>query len=272
MPPDFLQKPFTLMGVVNVTPDSFSDGGQFTDVNRAINHALQLSEEGADIIDIGGESTRPGSEPVSIPEEIHRVIPVIEGIKNRVKCVSVDSCKPEVMQAAIEAGAGMINDVRALRENGSLEVAARSGVPVCLMHMRGSPQDMQKNPSYNNVVEDVFEFLKERVESCAAAGIDKSHIIIDPGIGFGKTPEHNLLLLGNIRHFRNLNVPVLLGASRKSFIQKISPDAAVEKRLPGSLAAVLHAYAQGVKIFRVHDVAKTRQALEVFSAIDAKGT
>jgi dihydropteroate synthase len=260
-----------IMGVVNVTPDSFSDGGQFADENQAIAHAVKLCEDGADIIDIGGESTRPGAGPVSIREEIDRVCPVIEGVKDHVKWVSIDSRNPETLKAALKSGANFINDVSALSSDGSIALAAKSGVPVCLMHMLGKPNTMQSNPSYNNVVEDVFDFLQERINACEEGGISKSHIIVDPGIGFGKTLEHNLLLIGNISRFLDLEVPVMLGASRKSFIGKISPEAAVDKRLPGSIVSVLWALEHGVQIFRVHDVYETRQAMDVFFAISGAG-
>ncbi len=256
-----------IMGIVNVTPDSFSDGGRFADEKSAIAHGVKLCEEGADILDIGGESTRPGARPVSINEEIDRVCPVLEGVKDAAKWVSIDSRHPEVIAEALRCGANMINDVNALREDGAIALAANSGVPVCLMHMLGGPGTMQKNPSYNNVLEDVLVFMKERIRACMDGGISKTHIIVDPGIGFGKTLEHNLVLLRNIKRFEDFEVPVMLGASRKSFIQKISPEAAADKRLPGSLTAVLWSLSQGVQIFRVHDVAETRQALDVFRAI-----
>lgn len=257
------------MGIVNATPDSFSDGGQFEDKDSAIAHALRLCEDGADIIDVGGESTRPGSVAVSVQEEIDRVCPVIEVVKKHIKWVSVDSRNTETMAAAVRAGANIINDVNALRENGSIALASEAGVAVCLMHMLGEPGTMQDNPSYNNILEDVFNFLDERVKACEAGGISKSHIMVDPGIGFGKTLEHNLLLLRNIKRFSDFGVPVLLGSSRKSFIEKIDRSACVKKRLPGSIASVLWAYSQGAQIFRVHDVWETRQALQVFSSIEA---
>ncbi|NCC21169.1 MAG: dihydropteroate synthase [Alphaproteobacteria bacterium] len=256
-----------IMGIVNVTPDSFSDGGCYIDANAALAHIERLWEDGAAIVDIGGESTRPGSEPVSVQEEIDRVCPVIERVKDSGKWISIDSRNPQTMRAALKAGANIVNDVYALRESGAIEVVAQFGVPVCLMHMQGEPKSMQQDPRYENVVEDVFQFLHERIVACVAGGIDKSHIFIDPGIGFGKTLEHNLLLLRNIRRFHDLCVPVLLGASRKSFIREISPKASVDKRLPGSLAVAAWAVTQGVDVLRVHDVFETRQALDVFLAI-----
>lgn len=265
----FDKKPYTLMGVVNVTPDSFSDGGQFLNSDDAIAHGLRLLAEGADILDIGGESTRPGAKPVSCDEEIRRIVPVIEGLKGKARWISIDTRHASVMEAALRAGANFINDVTALEgDPDSLRIAASAHVPVCLMHMQGTPQSMQENPAYTNVVEQVFKYLDERVKLCVKAGMDKSHIIVDPGIGFGKTLEHNLLLLRNIERFLDLNVPVLLGASRKSFISGICGDIQADERMPGSIAAVLHAYAKGIKLFRVHDVAQTRQALDVFKAIE----
>ncbi len=256
-----------LMGIVNVTPDSFSDGGEYADQKRAIAHAIDLCEQGADIIDIGGESTRPGAKSVSVQEEIDRVCPVIEGVKDHAKWVSIDSRNTETMAEAVRCGANIINDVNSLRDNGAIALAARKGVYVCLMHMLGEPGTMQKNPQYNNVVNEIFDFLDERISDCVAGGISKSHIIVDPGIGFGKTLEHNLALIGNISKFHDLRVPLLLGVSRKSFIEKISPKATVDKRLPGSVAAMLWAAEQGVQIFRVHDVWQARQALDVYLTI-----
>lgn len=257
------------MGVVNVTPDSFSDGGMFFDADKAIEHGRQLIEEGADILDIGGESTRPGAKPVSEDEEIRRVIPVIEALAGKGAALSIDTRHAATMEAALKAGADMINDVTALTgDDRSLQVAARSEVPVCLMHMQGEPQTMQQGPAYGNVVDDVYDYLDERIKICEAAGIKRKRLIADPGIGFGKTLDHNLALMKNIARFNDLGVPVLLGASRKSFIAKIcGEETSADKRLPGSLAAVLYALNQGVTYFRVHDVAETRQAIAVYEAI-----
>lgn len=256
------------MGVVNVTPDSFSDGGAFFDPAAAVSHGFRLAEEGADILDVGGESTRPGAVPVSAQEEMDRVLPVIEGLKGCGALLSIDTRHAATMREAVRAGAGMINDIHALRGEGSLAAAAESGVPVCLMHMRGQPGAMQDAPAYDDVVSDIMDFLTQRIESCVAAGIPKSRIVIDPGIGFGKTLLHNVEILKNIKTFKELNVPVLIGVSRKSFIEKICPGVAPADRLPGSLAAELWALQQGADILRVHDVAATRQAVAVLQAIE----
>lgn len=262
----------TLMGIVNVTPDSFSDGGKFMNHTNAIEHGLKLLSEGADILDIGGESTRPGAAPVSVEEELSRVIPVIEGlaaeVKRQGKVISIDTRHAKTMEKALEAGAGMINDIAALSGPGSLEVAAVANVPVCLMHMQGDPQSMQKNPKYNNVVEDVLKFLIQVVERAVKAGISPQNIILDPGIGFGKTLEQNKEILMNLERFTALTYPVLLGASRKTFIEKMmNQTVPPQDRLAGSLAAALRGLEAGVKIFRVHDVLATRQAIEVYSGI-----
>lgn len=256
-----------IMGVVNVTPDSFSDGGRFFDHGAAIAHALQLEAEGADILDIGGESTRPGAEPVDVEEECRRVLPVIEGVVRQVRVpVSVDTRNAETMRRAMDAGVRIINDVSALTHDPqSLEVAARSGLPVVLMHAQGDPRTMQQSPSYENVVLDVYDWLEARVEACEQAGIARERLIVDPGIGFGKTLQHNLALLGALSILHGLGCGVMLGASRKSFIVKLA-GAPVADRVPGSLAAALLGAAQGVQILRVHDVAATRQALAVWQA------
>jgi dihydropteroate synthase len=257
-----------LMGIVNVTPDSFSDGGQYLNPEKAIAHGFQLVNDGAAILDIGGESTRPGAAPVHPEEEIARVVPVIEGLKNSGAVISIDTRHAKTMEAALKAGASLINDVTALEGSlDSLRVAAESDAIVSLMHMKGIPQSMQDAPWYDDVLVEVYDYLGRRIEACMSAGISQDRIMIDPGIGFGKTLEHNLILLKNIRHFQTLGVPVLLGASRKSFIGKIYQDVSPEKRLPGSLASVLAAYQQGVRLFRVHDVAETAQALKVFNTL-----
>lgn len=257
-----------LMGIINVTPDSFSDGGRFLDPDKAIAHGLRLVKEGAQILDIGGESTRPGSDAVSVEEEIARVIPVIKGLKNEGAMISIDTRNAATMRAAIHAGVGMVNDVTALTyDPDAMAVVAGSGVFVCLMHMRGDPKTMQDAPVYKDVFAEVYDYLAARVDACVKAGVSRDRIWIDPGIGFGKTLEHNLILLNRIGDFKALGVPVLLGASRKSFIEKVVSEADKDHRLPGSLAAAIAAYGQGIQHFRVHDVAETAQALSVYRAI-----
>ena len=259
------------MGVVNATPDSFSDGGQFLDPAAAIRHGLKLAEDGADILDIGGESTRPGADDVPATEEIARTLPVIEGLKReKVQAMlSIDTRKPEVARAAIEAGAETWNDVTALTyAPDSVETAAALSCDLVLMHAQGDPKTMQKDPSYDDVVEEVYAYLARRIETCVGAGVAESRIIVDPGVGFGKTMTHNLLLLANLSRFCDLGRPVLLGASRKRFIGALDRNAPASERLGGSLAAVLAGARAGVSIFRVHDVAATRQALAVAKAIE----
>ena len=254
-----------VMGVVNVTPDSFSDGGHYLAPEAAIAHGLQLEAEGADILDVGGESTRPGSDPVSLDEECRRVLPVVEALAKRAQAtVSIDTRNAEVMRRAADAGARLINDVSALSHDPkSLEVAAQRGLPVVLMHAQGDPRTMQRNPTYSDVVLDVYDALESRIETCANAGIPRERVVVDPGIGFGKTLAHNLALLGSLTIFQTLGCAVMLGVSRKSFIAKLT-GAASGQRLPGSLAGALLGAAQGVHILRVHDVAATRQALAVW--------
>jgi dihydropteroate synthase len=262
-----MNKPI-IMGIVNVTPDSFSDGGKFAEPQRAVDQALQLIKEGASIIDIGGESTRPGATPVSAPEEIDRILPVVEGLKSCGVIISVDTFHAATMKAALAAGAKMINDITALRgDPESMGVVAAAGVPVSLMHMQGEPGTMQDNPVYEDVVQDVFDFLKGRIAACQAAGIAHAHIIADPGIGFGKAQMHNLCLLKNLDEFAALGVPLMIGISRKSFIEKIDPGTGPDQRLPGSLAASIWAWQKGATFFRVHDVEQTRQAFTVYQAI-----
>jgi dihydropteroate synthase len=255
-----------IMGIVNVTPDSFSDGGRWLDPGAAVAHGLQLAAEGADILDIGGESTRPGAEPVGIEEELRRVIPVIAALAGQVRApVSVDTRNAEVMRRAADAGARIINDVAALGyDPNALRVAAESGLPVVLMHAQGDPRTMQLDPRYDDVVLDVYDWLEARIAACEAAGIARERIVADPGIGFGKTVEHNLALLGSLSILHGLGCPILLGASRKSFIGRLSGGAPADQRMPGSVAAALLGAAQGVQILRVHDVAATRQALAVW--------
>jgi dihydropteroate synthase len=256
-----------VMGIVNVTPDSFSDGGKFAATNLAIEHALKLVEEGADILDIGGESTRPNATPVSLQEELDRVIPVIEALSRQINIpLSIDTYKPKVMQAAIAAGASIINDVRALQEAGALEIAVKSGAGVCLMHMQGTPQTMQLNPHYNDVVNDVKSFLKARLQSSIHAGCRASHIVLDPGFGFGKTREHNITLLQNLESFADLGQPLLVGLSRKSVLGQMTGND-VDARLHASVAASVLSAMKGAKILRVHDVKATVEALKVVVAI-----
>ncbi len=255
------------MGVVNTTPDSFSDGGQFVTTKTALEHAKKLIDEGADLIDIGGESTRPGAVEVSVKEEVSRTIPLIESIRQFSNIpISIDTSKPEVMTAAAGAGASIINDIYALRREGALEVASASGLPVCLMHMQGSPDTMQDNPCYESVIEDVLEFLQERVDAAQKAGIPREKIIIDPGFGFGKTLQQNLLLLKSLSQFKQLNCPILVGISRKSMLGLIL-DKPVSQRLIGSISAAVMSAMSGADIIRVHDVAETYEALALVRAM-----
>lgn len=263
-----MNKPL-IMGIVNVTPDSFSDGGKFFDPDAAISHGLKLIEAGADILDIGGESTRPGAETITVEEEIRRVVPVIEVLAKSGKVISVDTRNAPTMQAAIDVGASFINDINALQVPGSLEVAARSGAFVCIMHMKGSPENMQQNPFYDDVITEVFDFLNGRIDACVKAGISKDKIYADVGIGFGKTLEHNLELLKNLDQFHELGVKILLGASRKNFIEKIAGPAPASQRLGGSLAVALWGAQKRAHIVRVHDVYETRQAIEVWQNLSS---
>ncbi len=256
-----------ICGIVNVTPDSFSDGGRFLDPQQAIEHGLALVEEGADLLDIGGESTRPGADEVSAADEIARVVPVIRALAQQAKVpISIDTSKPEVMRAAVEAGAGLINDVYALRREGALDAAASLGVPVCLMHMQGEPRTMQHDPHYDDVVGEVHRFLAERLFACQMAGIDKKNILVDPGFGFGKTLQHNLALLRALERFAELG-PVMTGLSRKSMIATLTGRSEPSARVAGSVAAALIAVQRGAAIVRVHDVAPTRDALAVGWAV-----
>ncbi len=256
-----------VMGILNVTPDSFSDGGLFVSVSNALVQARQMTQEGALLIDVGGESTRPGATAVSVQEELDRVIPVVEAIHNELDViVSVDSSKPEVMKQAVLAGAGLINDVRALREPGALQAANETGVPVCLMHMLGEPRSMQENPQYDDVVETVKEFLQERINACEEVGIAAEKILIDPGFGFGKTVDHNLSLINRLTEFLELGKPVLMGVSRKSTIGTLT-GRPVEQRLPGSIALTALCCHSGAKIIRTHDVAATVDAITMTTAV-----
>ena len=253
-----------VMGIVNVTPDSFADGGEHATTQAAVAHGLQLAREGADILDVGGESTRPGAGDVSLEEELRRVIPVVEQLARETAIpISIDTSKPEVMRAAVAAGAGMINDVYALRREGALEAAAGLAVPVVLMHMLGEPHSMQDSPQYDDVVADVHRFLAERIFAAEMAGIDKKRIVIDPGFGFGKTREHNLLLLAHLQRFAELGVPVLAGLSRKKTIGDLTGRTDPQDRVHGSIAAALIAAQHGARLLRVHDVAATVDALKV---------
>jgi len=257
------------MGIVNVTPDSFSDGGETTNAELAIRRAILLSEEGADILDVGGESTRPGAKPVSTDTELSRVIPVIEALAKRGLCVSVDTRKAHVMKVAIEAGAKIVNDVTALEGDlQSMEVIAASTASVVLMHMQGQPESMQNSPNYKDVVAEVQDYLLSRIQACQKAGVDQNRIALDPGIGFGKTYQHNLTLIKNLSSLSSLGSPLVLGVSRKSFIGKISNENDPKKRLAGSLSAGLAGLAQGASILRVHNVWETRQAVDVWQAIE----
>lgn len=262
-----------VMGIVNVTPDSFSDGGKFTATNLAIEHALKLAEEGADILDIGGESTRPNATPVSLQQELDRVIPVIEALVKQLKQdkqvnipISIDTYKPQVMQAAIAAGASMVNDVRALQEDGALEIVAKTNVGICLMHMQGTPQTMQQNPHYADVVNDVKAFLAARLQASIHAGVATSRILLDPGFGFGKTREHNILLLQNLQSFATLGQPLLVGLSRKSVLGQVTGND-INARLYASIAASVLSAMKGAKMLRVHDVRATVEALKFVQAV-----
>jgi dihydropteroate synthase len=255
------------MGVVNITPDSFSDGGRFLDRDAAIAHGRRLASEGADIVDLGGESTRPGAALVSEAEELKRVIPVLEKLSDL--CVSVDTRRPAVMEAALDAGASMINDVQALQAPGALEALHESQCAVCLMHMKGEPATMQRDPHYDDVVGEVKEFLRQRIAAAAAAGIARERLVVDPGFGFGKTAAHNLTLLGRLSEFADLAVPLLAGLSRKSTIGKLTGRAA-DERLAGSLAMALIALQGGATILRVHDVKETRDVVAVWEALRAQ--
>ena len=253
------------MGVVNTTPDSFSDGGRFLDPKAAIAHAHRLLDDGADILDIGGESSRPGALPVSASEELERIGPVLEAMKGVQKPVSIDTRRPEVMQAALRAGASMINDIEALQAPGALEAVAKSDCAVCLMHKKGDPATMQKDPHYDDVVAEVLAFLRERVDSARRAGVASDRIVIDPGFGFGKTLGHNLELLRRLKDFSSLEVPLVVGWSRKSSLGKITGRGA-EERLPASLAMALLSLLGGARILRVHDVRETRDVVRIWEA------
>ena len=259
-----------VMGVLNVTPDSFSDGGRFSSLDAAITQAELMIASGVDIIDIGGESTRPGSPPLSIDEELRRVMPVLYALRDCGKPISVDTRRSEVMQEAMIAGVDMINDITGFRDEDSLSLLRDSDCALCIMHMQGTPQTMQHDPSYDDVVGEVSEFLSQRADAAVSEGIDRRRLCIDPGFGFGKTLQHNLELLANVERIqRELSLPLLAGLSRKSMIGKLT-DKPVEQRMAGSIAAALYAIAQGARIVRVHDVAETVDAISIWQA--AKNT
>ncbi|NOZ10159.1 MAG: dihydropteroate synthase [Gammaproteobacteria bacterium] len=251
------------MGILNVTPDSFSDGGLFIAPDLALGRAQAMVDEGADIIDVGGESTRPGAAAVSVQEELDRIIPVIEAISAALNVpISVDTSKPEVMRAAVSAGAGFINDINGLRTDQALETVAQLGVPVCLMHMQGQPHSMQQAPRYDDVVEEVYMFLAKRQQAAITAGVDPGHIILDPGFGFGKSLDHNRQLLRGLSRFTALGAPLMVGLSRKSMIGKVL-DAEVDQRLYGGLALLVMAVQNGVSLLRVHDVKASRDVIRM---------
>ncbi|RHW76104.1 dihydropteroate synthase [Colwellia sp. RSH04] len=260
--------PAQVMGILNVTPDSFSDGGKYTQTDKAISQVAMMIEQGATIIDIGGESTRPGAAEVSENDELSRVIPLVKLIKAHFDVlISVDTSKAEVMAEAINSGADIINDVRALQNDNCLEVIAKSNVPVCLMHMQGLPRTMQNNPQYENLIDDIMLFFQQRINVCQQAGIAKERIIIDPGFGFGKTLKQNYQLLAHLSQFKSLGLPILSGTSRKSMIGNLL-NRDVEQRLAGSLTTAIIAAQQGANIIRVHDVAETVDAMKVLLALE----
>ena len=264
-------RPPAVMGILNVTPDSFSDGGRFDNPTIALRQAAMMAKAGAAIIDIGGESTRPGAKNVSEQEELDRVIPIIESVGTVTDVpISVDTSKPRVMRAAVAAGASMINDVYALQADGALAAAAELKVPVCLMHMRGEPRTMQDSPQYDDVVAEVVSFLESRIEACLAAGLSEDLIVVDPGFGFGKTHDHNVELLANLRQLRVRGRPLLVGVSRKATLGQLT-ERSVNDRMPASIAAAVVAVMQGAEIIRAHDVAETVDALKVVQAVMKMG-
>ena len=256
------------MGILNVTPDSFSDGGKFNSLDNALQQAERMIKAGVSIIDIGGESTRPGAPDVSLEEELARVVPAIKAIRAKFDVwISIDTSKAEVMRQAVEAGADLINDVRALQESGALQVAADANVPICLMHMKGQPRTMQTNPSYDDVLQDVEAFLQERVEACEAVGISKERLILDPGFGFGKTIEHNYHLLAHLEKFHSLGLPVLAGMSRKSMIFKLLDKVPADCMVASVTCATIAAM-KGAQIIRVHDVEETLEAMKIIEVMN----
>ncbi|TWI08268.1 dihydropteroate synthase [Aerolutibacter ruishenii] len=260
-----------VMGIVNITPDSFSDGGEHDTLEAAVAHGVLLAGQGADILDVGGESTRPGADEVPVEEELRRVVPLVRRLREATSLpISVDTYKPEVMRAAVEAGAGMINDIYGLRQEGALDAAAALGVPVVLMHMLGEPRSMQAAPRYDDVVGEVHRFLAERLFAAEMAGIPKKRLVVDPGFGFGKDTQHNLALLAQLERFADLGVPVLAGLSRKRSIGEITGRDVPRERVAGSVAAHLIAAQRGAMLLRVHDVAETVDALKVWNAVAAQ--
>ena len=262
------KKQSLLMGILNVTPDSFSDGGQYLAKNSAVNHALKMINDGADIIDIGGESTKPFSEPVSLDEELSRVIPVIEALRKETDvCISIDTTKSEVAHQALGMGASIINDVSAMEfDKKMVDIALKYDCPIVLMHMEGVPKNMQENPQYSSLISEIISYLKARVDFAVSKGINRNKIIIDPGIGFGKSVEDNFEIINNLNHFTELGFPVMLGASRKSFIG-IALDVPENKRIEGSLAANIIGLQKGISIFRIHDVDQNRKAIAIAKKI-----
>ena len=259
-----------IMGIINATPDSFSDGGEAFTFEDAVARGLKMMADGADIIDVGGESTRPGAAPVTIEEEVRRTVPVIKRLSDAGACVSIDTRHALVMEEALAAGAEIINDVTALTGDArSMDVAASCQTPIVLMHMQGEPGTMQSDPTYEDAPKEVLEYLTARVQACEAAGIERARLAVDPGIGFGKTVAHNVQILKHLDIYQRLGVPLLLGVSRKSFIGKIVGEEDAQKRLPGSIAAALFSIRYGGNILRVHDVRETKQALEVWAAIQS---
>lgn len=258
-----------VMGIVNVTPDSFSDGGLYGRRDAAAAHARKLVEQGADIIDIGGESTRPGAHTVGVQEELDRVLPVIEALQDLSVPLSIDTCKPEVMRQAVKAGVHMVNDINALQDEGAIEAVAKSRVAVCLMHKQGNVQNMQLQPDYVDVVTEVYAYLANRIQAATIAGIDHGRIVVDPGFGFGKTLGHNLALLGNLQKLTELGVPILAGLSRKSMLGALTGHEP-SQRMPASIAAALIAVQRGAAIVRVHDVQATVDALKIWNAINGE--
>ena len=251
-----------IMGILNVTPDSFSDGGRFSTIDSALTHAREMTAGGADIIDVGGESTRPGAKPISASEEIERVLPVIQAIRQESDvAISVDTSKAQVIHAVKSEDIDLINDVCALRREGAMDAASQSGIPVCLMHMQGEPRTMQQNPGYGDVVSEVFDFLVDRASACEAAGIPQSRLILDVGFGFGKSPQDNLMLINQLPRFLELGMPMLVGLSRKSTIGRIVDDSLI-----GSISGALFALSRGARILRVHDVAQTVSAIRVWQS------
>jgi dihydropteroate synthase len=259
-----------VVGILNVTPDSFSDGGLHDSVDAAVAHGVRMAEEGADMLDVGGQSTRPGAAEVSLEEELQRVVPVVEQLAARTSLpIAVDTSRPAVMRAAVAAGAGMINDVYALRRDGAMDAVAELGVPVCLMHMQGEPRSMQDEPHYDDVVGEVHRFLTDRLFACELAGIDRRKVLVDPGFGFGKTLEHNLALLSALEQFASLGSGVYAGLSRKSMIGTLTGRSVPGERQAGSVAAALIAVQRGARMVRVHDVAATVDALAVWRGVHA---